>query len=282
MKAGTLLLALVLTLGANGCGGGSNAVATGTHPAEVTPSSSAQSAVAAAGAKTQGKESAKASFEATFTGGQLNGTMTGNGSFAKRKGHLTLDMSGLSGGTFGNGKAELIFDGLVYYMKLPPEAAAQIPGGKQWFKMDLAKLGKQTGLNLEQLTQLNQSDPSQALDFIRSAARDFREVGSEEVRGMQTTHYKGSVDLTKVAADAPADVKQLYDQLLRQSTEKTVPMDVWIDGDGLVRKIRFTQKLAGGSIMTMDEELYEFGTQVDTTPPPASQVLDLTELLANS
>lgn len=280
MKAVLALAGLVIALLASACGGGG---ATATQDVTVGQllKPPAQSAVAAAGAKTQSKQSARASFKATFTGGQLSGTMTGDGAFAKRKGHLTLDMSGLSGGTFGNGKAELIFDGLVYYMKLPPGMVPTILGGKQWFKIDLAKLGNQTGLNLEQLSQLNQSDPSQALDFLRGAAKDFQRVGTEQVRGTQTTHYKGDVDLAKVALDAPADVKLVYRQLLQQSAQKTVPMDVWVDGDGLVRRVRFTQKLAGGASMSMDEDLYDFGTQVETKPPPADEVLDLTALIGN-
>jgi hypothetical protein len=280
MRRAIIFLSLALMLAATACGGG-GATSANTTAADTT-SSDAQAAVASAGAKTQSEESAKVSFTAAFTGGDLKGTMTGEGAFAKRRGRVTLDMGGLSGGgLFGNGDAELIFDGLVYYMKLPPGAAAQIPGGKQWFKLDLAKLGKQTGLSLGQLSQLNQSDPSQALDFIRGAANDFQEVGTEDVRGTQTTHYKGNVDLTKVAADAPAGVKEIYQQLLAQSTDKTLPMEVWIDGGGLVRKIRFTQKQPGGSTMTVDEELYDFGTQVDTTPPPANEVLDLSALLGN-
>ena len=272
------LAALVLL--AAGCGGSGSSTSTPDVTVGQLLALPAQRAVQQAGQKTQSEQSAKASFKATFTGDQLNGTMTGNGSFAKRKGHLIMDMGGLSGGTFGNGKAELIFDGLVYYMKLPPGAVPTLQG-KQWFKIDLGELGQQTGLNLEQLTQLNQSDPSQALDFLRGAAKDFQKVGTEEVRGTQTTHYKGNVDLTKVAADAPADVQGVYRRLLQQSSEKMVPMDVWVDGKGLVRRIRFTQKLAGGAAMSMDEDLYDFGTTVDATPPPASQVVDLTQLLGN-
>jgi hypothetical protein len=280
MRALLALGALVVAIAVSACGGGGSTT-TPTAPGGNTGVGSAQSAVAAAGEKTQEAKSARVSFTATFTGGKSDSKMTGEGAFAQRKGHLTLDMSGFGGGALGSGKAELIFNELVYYMKLPPEAGTQLPGGKKWFKLDLAKLGQQQGLNLEQLTQLNQSDPSQALDFIRGASADFREVGKEDVRGEETTHYKGTIDLEKVAADAPADIRDQYRRLFQLGGDKKVPMEVWIGDDGLVRKIRFTQNLPDNSTMTMEEELYDFGTEVDASPPPDNEVLDLTQLIGN-
>jgi hypothetical protein len=284
MRTLLALGALVLAIAVSGCGGGGS---TGTQTAPTantggnTGGGSAQGAVAAAGAKTQGEQSARVSFTATFTGGKSAGKMAGEGAFAKRKGRLTLDMSGLAGGELGSGKAELIFNELVYYMKLPASAGAQLPAGKKWFKIDLAALGQERGLDLEQLMQLNQSDPSQALDFIRGASADFAEVGKEDVRGEETTHYKGTIDLEKVAAEAPADIRDQYRRLFQLGGDKKVPMEVWIGDDGLVRKIRFTQDLPDKSTLTMEEELYDFGTEVDVNPPPDDEVLDLTDLLGN-
>ena len=81
--------------------------------------------------------------------------MTGEGEFSNREGHLTLDMSDLGGGAFGDGTAELTFSELVYYMKLPQGAGLPLPPGKEWFKIDLKQLGQTQGLDLEQLTQLS-------------------------------------------------------------------------------------------------------------------------------
>jgi hypothetical protein len=272
-----LVLALLLAFVAVGCGGSGNQASVDVN----TPSASAVAAIRQAGQQTQAADSARVSFTATFTG-DTKGSMTGEGVFSKRRGHLTMDMSGLQGAALGGGEAEVVFDNLVYYMKLPPGSGAQLPGGKEWFKLDLAKLGQKHGLNLEQLTQLNQSDPSQALDFLQGASDDFHEVGTETVRGRETTHYAGTIDLEKVALDAPADVQEQYRRLAELSGSKKVPMDVWIGDDGLVHKVRFAQKLPGGSSMTMEEELYDFGTSADINVPSEDEVVDLTELLGNS
>jgi hypothetical protein len=221
------------------------------------------------------------SFTADFTG-SASGTMTGEGEFSNREGHLTLQMSDLGGGAFGSGQAELVFSDLVYYMKLPEGAGLPVPPGKEWFKIDLKQLGQTQGLNLEQLTQLSQSDPSQALDFLQGASDDFHEVGTEEVRGEPTTHYAGTIDLNMVAENAPADLAEQYKKLAELVPSSSVPMDVWIGDEGYVHRLRFEQKLAAGSSMTMEEELYDWGTDINVTVPSEDQVVDLTQLLGQS
>jgi LppX/LprAFG-like lipoprotein len=271
--------ALALALVAAACGGSGSAT---PSVAVTTSSSSGAQAVAQAGAKSADAGSARASFRATFSGA-TSGTMTGEGEFSDRQGHLTLDLSGLGGGTvFGSGEAELVFSDLVYYMKLPENAGVPLPPGKEWFKIDLQKLGQTTGLNLGQLTQLSQSDPSQALLFLQGASDDFHEVGSEDVRGEPTTHYAGTIDLAKVAETAPPDVAEQYRKLAQLAPSSKVPMDVWVGEDGLVHKLRFEQKLSQGSSMTMEEELYDFGAGVDVSLPDEDEVIDLTDLLAQT
>jgi hypothetical protein len=167
-------------------------------------------------------------------------------------------------------------------MKLPEGAGLPVPPGKEWFKIDLKQLGQTQGLNLEQLTQLSQSDPSQALDFLQGASDDFHEVGTEEVRGEPTTHYAGTIDLNMVAENAPADLAEQYKKLAELVPSSSVPMDVWIGDEGYVHRLRFEQKLAAGSSMTMEEELYDWGTDINVTVPSEDQVVDLTQLLGQS
>ena len=278
MRALAAFALLCLALAAAACGSTSTASTTGTE----TSPNSAQSAVASAGSKSSDTGSAKASFKAEFTGA-TSGRMTGQGEFSQREGHLTLDMSDLGGGNlFGSGQAELAFSDLVYYMKLPSGSGLPLPPGKEWFKIDLKQLGQTQGLDLEQLTQLSQSDPSQALDFLQGASDDFHEVGKEDVRGAPTTHYAGTIDLAKVAENAPGDVAEQYRKLAQLAPSSKVPMDVWVGQDGYVHKLRFEQKLAEGASMSMEEELYDFGAKVDVSPPPEDQVVDLTQFLGQS
>jgi LppX_LprAFG lipoprotein len=269
----SLLLALVPAA----CGGGGSQ-SPSTEQADSTSEAPAAQAILAAGQKTSASQSARVAFRATFTGA-TDGEMTGEGVIADHKGRLTMDLGGLAG--LGSGQAEIVFDGLVYYVKLPPGSGVQLPAGKEWFKLDVAKLGRSQGLDLSQLGQLNQGDPSQALDLLQGASRDFHRVGSAEVRGESTTHYKGTIDLQQVVAEAAPDVKEVYRRLLQLSGADTVPMDVWIGDDGYVRKMRFTEQV-GESSVTVDEELYDFGTDEQVTVPSDDEVIDITALLGNS
>lgn len=274
-----LLVALLVTTSAavSACGGSSPT----SEQFDVSTSNEPEAqAVVQAGQNTSEEQSGRVSFKASFTGGSTSGTMTGEGAFSQRKFHLTMDVGGLSG--LGGGQLEIVFANPLFYMKLPAGSGAPLPAGKEWLKLDIGKLGKTQGLELSQLMQLNQTDPSQALAFLQGAGSDFREVGTEEVRGDPTTHYRGTVDLQDVANDAPAELQTQYERLLELSEQKTVPMEVWIGDDGLVRKLAFTQALSGGSSMRMEEELYDFGTVEQVTTPPEEEVLDITGLVGNS
>jgi hypothetical protein len=269
----SLVIALLLAA----CGGGSSQSAS-TEQIDVSTSQAPEAqAILVAGQKTSASQSARVAFNATFSGAN-DGELAGEGVIADHTGQLTMDLAGLAG--LGSGQAEIVFDNLVYYVKLPSGSGAQLPAGKEWLKLDVGNLGESQGLDLSQLEQLNQTDPSQALDLLQGASEDFHEVGSAEIRGESTTHYQGTIDLQKVVAEAAPEAKDAYQRLLRLSGTDTVPMDVWIGDDGYVRKLRFTEQV-GESSVTVDEELYDFDTDEQVTVPSDDEVLDITALLGN-
>ena len=70
--------------------------------------------------------------------------------------------------TFGQTSSdpvEIRFLDNVFYMKFPL-LAAFIPNAKEWIEFDLES--RDAGIDLSQLEQLGQSDPSQALDYLRA------------------------------------------------------------------------------------------------------------------
>jgi hypothetical protein len=272
------LVACALVLAA--CGGAKQA--TSSAPTAETTQNSAQQAVLQAGAKAGELESARVSFSAKLSGGAANGTFTGEGAFAAKKARMSIDMSGLANGQV-SGRMEMIFANLVMYMKFPAALAQGLPTGKTWIKFDLAKLGKEQGIDFGALfNQFSGSDPSKSLEFLRAADTDFREVGAEQVRGVETTHYAGTVDLERLAEDSPANVRKSYRRVIELSGQTHVPVDVWIDDQGQTRRLRYEQKMADGSSMELTQEFYDFGADVTVAPPPANQVIDITQLIANA
>ena len=215
--------------------------------------------------------------------GPQGGTVTGEGvlDYEDRRGTLSIQIPGM-------GTIDAVMDGLVMYLRFPEQVRAEIPGGKQWIRLDLATLGEKSGVDLSALLQAQQSDPTQTLQYLRGASDDVREVGEEEVRGEPTTHYKATVDLKAAAEQLEGDARAAYEQAIARIGTTTLPLDVWIDDDGRARRMEFVQDmsalLAGSGAsgeMRFRMELFDFGVEVDAEPPPADQVTDLGALLGS-
>src|SRR6266508_2390320 len=74
----------------------------------------------------------------------------------------------------------------------------------------------------------------------------------------------------------------------RAAMSKTVPADVWIGDDQIVRRMKFNYEMRvldantgerRPTEMDMTMELYDFGAAVEIQLPPAGQVLDLMKLI---
>src|SRR3954454_17128954 len=200
----------------------------------------------------------------------------GNGAVDMRNSRMRMSMS-LPVPGLGSMQIDEIFDGNAFYMHFPQAVAQRIPGGKSWMKVDLDALGKASGVDLKQALQANQSHPADMLKALK-AVGDSQLVGTEDIRGTSTKHYHADVDLNK-AADRIGDKKSVdaIKQMVGSSGLSRIPLDVWIDGAGRVRREQFRYSAAGvGMDMTM--EFTRFGAPVNTTPPPADQVMDASAL----
>jgi hypothetical protein len=257
------------------------ASACGSKTAADTTASS--DAVALAASKTTETGTYKADTTASMEVSGQSVEMQGTGEFDSKaqRGHMSF-ITSIAGQKLD---MEMVFAIPVVYIRYPAGLLPGVPEGKPWVKLDLEKLGRQAGLDLGQLMQAGQSDPSQGLQYLKGA-EDIEAVGDEEVRGVQTTHYTGLVDLRRLAEEDPA-LKESTDQLIEQTGITRIPVEVWIDDDGLVRRMKQTMHAAAGGQgipmdMTTTTELYDFGTDVSVEEPPADQVIDFQEVLGQS
>jgi hypothetical protein len=279
MRRIALLLGAALLLPA--CGGGGDSVSAAP--------------VAEAASKTTEAGSSRMEFTMKMEAQGQSFTMRGDGVFgySPARGRMTVDLGNLeelSGGALGTDRMQFVFDGLVYYMRFP-EGLMELGGvGDKWLKIDLGKAGGNTGVDLGALQQANQN-PAQLMQFLRGTSDDIEELGEEKVRGVETTHYRATVDFD-AAAERAAEIGELSDEMReqfraeierikKQTGLETLPVDVWLDEDDLVRRIRMdlTFPVEGeelGVEVTMD--LFDFGVDVDVAPPPAAQTIDITEL----
>jgi hypothetical protein len=168
----------------------------------------------------------------------------------------------------------------AYYAKMGEKFARQA-GGKHWIRYgyaDLADLGGSSGTYLRD--QMQNTTPNQSVKLLL-ASGDVKKVGTEKVRGVNTTHYSGTVDVADLAGkNSNLTASQLagLKKQLTQAGVTTETVDIWVDGqDLLVKKVEKGEMSTGR--YTQTAYYSDYGVKVSATRPPASDTEDFKELL---
>jgi hypothetical protein len=99
--------------------------------------------------------------------------------------------------------------------------------------------------------------PDRLLDDLNEASTKVETLGSEEIRGVTTTHYRAQLDKKKLG-------------IAGNSNEPGV-VEAWIDEQGLPRRIRIPNDSENDSADVVD--LFDFGVAVDVEAPPADDIV---------
>ena len=268
--AAALALAAVAAVMA-GCGGGSTSSALQLDP------------VAAAATKTQNAGAARVRLKLTI-GVQghrigMHGSGVIDGTSAEMRFRLGSMVGQLAPQLQHANLEEIALeqDGdYVIYLKLG-FLSSQLPGGKQWVKVDLTKLGKSAGLDLGQLMSGSQLQPNDLLGMLEAEGAKVQKLGRATIDGVATTHYRVKIDLAKALQDEGLTSPTLKDIAGRM---KTAAEEVWIGKDGLVRRVRLAYSMetqSGNSHAAMTMNLYDYGAHVSIAAPPSSAVFDATQ-----
>jgi len=219
--------------------------------------------VAAAAERTQAIESARVSFFGTGDVGGKVFRFTGHG--VTHGARTRMQMEIVAGAM--RSTSEVVQDGLVMYVRLDA-LSSQLPESKVWVKLDLRELGEAVGADFEQILATN---PGGSLEELLSST-DARKVGTELVRGVPTTHYEVTI------ANAG---EGLSEEFLQNTKPEYEPTHVWIDDEGLVRRLRIAFSVLDGGrrvhpVTTL--EMYDFGADVEVELPPDDEVVDAGDL----
>lgn len=125
------------------------------------------------------------------------------------------------------------------------------------------------------------SNPSSFLEAFAKAEGTVEELGSEDIRGISTTHWRVVVEEGWQEALSPEELAELEEQ--GPLPESDFPLDLWVDGDGLVQRMAMTMAAEEadadiGGTLTMTMDFFDFGQSVTIEAPPADQVTDMGEL----
>ncbi|WP_219414997.1 LppX_LprAFG lipoprotein [Pseudonocardia nigra] len=234
-----------------GCGGATPEVGTpvtaDSNQAATTPTGGdpLQTVVAASEAtKAAGTARFEMSLEASQDGQTLTTTATGSQDFAQQLTEMDFTVS--VPGTPPQ-SMRMITAGTTMYQ--------QLPGEERWFSMDLAALAAAGGGSF---------DPAQQLAMFEKAAKDVREVGPAEVRGVQTRHFELTLD-AQAMVDATGGAAT-------QSITEPLPADVYIDGDGRLTRFEMEAKQAGLPSTSISMDLFDFGAPVSIQVPDSALV----------
>ena len=216
-------------------------------------------------------------------------TVSGAGSvdFANQNGSLTF-----SSPTTGTFNVRLISP--LLYLQLPSSESAQLPSGKSWVEINLSTVTEaKLGQSFSQLTSSSQ-ESTQTLSYLQGVSSSgVTTLGPATIRGVATTEYRATVDLTKVADQKSPTEQASLKTLEAELHTSTMPVQVWLDAQGRVRQITIqiqasttasstpgatTQATAETVSTTVD--YYDFGTPVDVSSPPSGQVDNITNQVA--
>jgi hypothetical protein len=206
--------------------------------------------------------------------------------------HKRIDMT-MDMGVLG-GEMQIVMDDGVVYMRAPMFQDA----GTDWVSMDPSKMDPVAAAQFGGFGA-GTTDPSAYVGLF-AGVFDVKVSGEEELKGVPTTHYVGTIDLKKVVKgfsevvgkDADAATKKQLKEAVKQfeslGIDDKIPFEIWIDAEGLPRRQRITMdfgKLVPGAEdanMEMTVDFSDFGKPVDIEIPDPSDVTDMTGALGDA
>ena len=177
------------------------------------------------------------------------------------------------------GDIEIVTVGDDAYMKFPFFSMV-LGADTEWIRMPADESGEAAG-GFTGVSPVNPTDMFAAFD---NENVDVVEVGTEDVRGVATTHYSAVVDAKAMAAESADGSVEGLEELGELPEE--LDIDFWIDDEGYIRRFAITMDGAGMEsapgegfdTMVMTYEMFAFGEPVNVTVPAESEYTDMEDL----
>ncbi len=162
-----------------------------------------------------------------------------------------------------------ILSGPDEYVSVPSTRA----GAPRWIEISLSQFeaaGSSQGMN-----------PSQTLQLLQERAVSLTDLGPATIDGVATTHYRAELSLTSGVKPSLRTFMADYERL---SGAKTIPVDIWIDGGGLPRRVEIAETLKHSPVasaaaaaafplhVTVTMDFSHYGVEVAAPTVPTSGV----------
>jgi hypothetical protein len=284
--AAVATLSLVTLAACGGGGDGAKSAAPASQSPETTTTNAAPTPLELVLASS-GKAADVSTMRFSLTMGTPDGSFTGEGAMDTGKPlmSMTMDMASLlppeerKDGT----KVSVVLNDQAMYMQIP--GLAQETGGKHWMRLDLATLGGDNPFGA-MAEQFRNADPSKSMEFL-AGVKDATVVGTEDVRGVPTTHYKITIDLQQAMTQMPENLKGFVSEVFSQMPGGgLLPGDVWLGGDGLPRRLSYEMSVPGGAggapvVLRFSMDTFDFGQPLSVTIPADNDIVDAGNLFGD-
>ncbi len=183
-------------------------------------------------------------------------------------GEMTIRMQGVPN-VPADAQLRVVIDGDDTYFHDP-----ELYGTSDWIRVssDEAGVGDQVGTG---------PDLSAFLGYL-NGAQDVERIGTENIAGASSTHYKGDVDLEQAFAHTHTqanDAEDATEHLTGQLGEIDVSFDVWIDDAGTMRRMAFAfDPQEGDGSFRARVDVRKVGAKLDVQVPTEQEVVDLQDL----
>jgi hypothetical protein len=202
-------------------------------------------------------------------------TMTGQMVFDNETGRSRMVLTMPDPDSSGSVKMQGVFDGTVMYVRLGQ--LGPLPDGAEWMALDFSSFG------LEEDELPSNGDAMGELELLEAATGGVRKLGREDVRGVPTTRYRGTVGVAEQTEQLQE--KGVDEDLSAYVQKNGTPLliEAWIDADGLVRRMRYLKTDPardgnGPTTMDMRVDFLNFGDVPEIEVPDSSEVFDGTGL----
>ncbi len=197
--------------------------------------------------------SGRFAMQVEVDGADRTGVITSTGVFARGRVAMEIDLGAVLTSALSEvgesapdglgGPAQMVIDGDTAYLRVA--AWEDLFGGFGWLSIspeDLGATRQSVGFDVGSL------DPTGLVDTLRDISEHVEEIGHEQVRGVSTTHVTATID---------------PDQ----------EIEVWIDGDGLLRRLRIDVDSGDPGIgtVTTSVELFDYGAPLEVVVPSPAE-----------
>ncbi len=274
-RLGTAALVLTIGAGASACGGNDSGSDTSSASSDESSDTATDDSTDAAAEESEAPADASLAelsaddfypsvMSALQDAGSFTFTTTSDsaGQAQEMTGQARFGADGVEMKASGTGAQamEMILVDKAMYMKSPSFGT-----GDKWLKIDLSDPNSLFGM-------IGKATDPEVMFKAMESPKKLELLGSEEVDGVETNHYRITMDPTSYlkAMEFPAAMADML--------PKDLVTEMWVDADNLPRKFAQTVEVKspnGGTTKSNTEGTYsDFGTDVEIEAPPANQVTE--------